>query len=441
MFAPVFAFCLLFLGRCCGQGRPELSAGRPGIQVGAEVLVSSQYEALVGLKRVGIIANPTSILPKSMEHIVDRMHRDAKAGRFPSNLTAVFGPEHGFRGDHQAGAGGKKETKDRQTNLTVYNTYGVETKDLVPLIQGVDLDAIIFDIQDVGSRYYTFIWTMFDMMCAAAAVKDGFHFYVLDRPNPLGGITVRGPMLEEAYVSGVGKVAGIPVVHGMTVGELANYFNDRAMGHCDTAPAMGIVPRVNLTVVRMVGWDSSNIFPGDKLPWVLPSPNMPTVQTALVYPGLCLLEGSSLSEGRGTTRPFQMIGAPYLSYTFSLDLMQMVQIPAEMCGVLVREAFFIPTFSKFTGKINAGVDLTVTDPACFDPLRLVLEIFSLAKRHGGANFSWVNGNDIDILSGSNYTRIAIDEKRPVSEILSHYNSVLRASGFLDHRKQFLLYPR
>ena len=426
---------MLLVGCCCRLGEGAL------LRVGAEVLVSSGYGALQGMGNIGVIANPTSVLPRTMEHIVDRMHTDGQKGLLPGKLAAVFGPEHGFRGDHQAGSGGAKQVTDPQTNITVYSTYGVKTEALAPLITKSGVDGIVFDIQDVGSRYYTFIWTMYDMMCAAAKVKNGFRFVVLDRPNPLGGQVVRGPMLEEAYVSGVGKVAGIPAVHGMTVGELAKYFNENAMAKCDTSPSTNS-PKVNLTVVRMEGWDPSGIFPTDQLPWVLPSPNMPTVQTAMVYPGMCFLEGSSLSEGRGTTKPFQILGAPYLSYTFSLELMNMVQtMPKKLCGVLVRETFFIPTFSKFVGNVSAGVDITVTDPVCFDPFRLVLEVLTLAKKHAPGNFSWVNGNDIDILSGSNYTRTAIDGGRPVDEILAHYEAALAKSGFQEDRKAFLLYPR
>ena len=407
------------------------------IRVGAEVLLLTKYEAFVGIKKLGVIANPTSVLPSSMEHIVDKMHEDSIQGLLPVELTAVFGPEHGFRGDHQAGSGGAKQTKDRQTNLTVYSTYGMKQTDLVGLIKKTGVDGIVFDIQDVGARYYTFIWTMFDMMCAAAATKNNFNFFVLDRPNPLGGETVRGPMLQSEYISGVGKVAGIPAVHGMTVGELAKYFNEKAMATCDVASS-DIVQVVNLTVVQMEGWDTSKPFPTNQLPWVLPSPNMPTLETAMVYPGTCLLEGTSLSEGRGTTRPFQIIGAAYLDYTFSLELMDAVH---SMCGVLVRETFFIPTFSKFAGNISAGVDITVTDPSCFDPMRLAVEILTLAKKHAPGNFSWINGNDVDILSGSNFTRIAIDEARSVDSIMSHYSLELQKSGFMEERKSVLLYPR
>ena len=280
----IFLCLVLLCWLVCGSVKSEK------VSVGAEVLVSSQYDALRGIENIGIIANPTSVLPHTMEHLVDRMYQDQKGGLIPGKLHAVFGLNMAFRGDHQAGSAGDRQGKDKQTNLTVYSTYGLKAKDLVPLIRKTGVDGIIFDIQDVGSRYYTFMWTMYDMMCASAALKNGFKFVVLDRPNPLGGKIVRGPMLEEAFVSGVGKVAGIPAVHGMTVGELAKYFNANAMEKCETSTPSGTA-KVNLTVVQMEGWNPSNIFPTNELPWVLPSPNMPTVQTALVYPGLCFWKG------------------------------------------------------------------------------------------------------------------------------------------------------
>ena len=198
---PVLLVLLLLLAVDAAPPQPS------GVRVGADVLVASGYKAVSGIRRLGIVANPTSVLPATLEHIVDRMHADGHA-----NLVAVFGPEHGFRGDKQAGSGSATET-DPQTNLTVYNTYGATHAELVATISLAGLDGLVFDIQDVGARYYTYIWTMFDMMCAAATIRDGFRFVVLDRPNPLGGTTVRGPMLHTGYTSGVGKVP-IPVQHG-----------------------------------------------------------------------------------------------------------------------------------------------------------------------------------------------------------------------------------
>ena len=308
--------------------------------------------------------------------------------------------------------------------------------DLVGLIKKTGIDGIVFDIQDVGARYYTFIWTMFDMMCAAAATKNNFNFFVLDRPNPLGGETVRGPMLQSEYISGVGKVAGIPAVHGMTVGELAKYFNEKAMATCDVASS-NIVQVVNLTVVQMEGWDTSKPFPTNQLPWVLPNPNMHTANRYGI-PGNMLALKVPVSVKGGHNETLSNCGAAYLDYTFSLELMDAVH---SMCGVIVRETFFIPTFSKFAGNISAGVDITVTDPSCFDPVRLAVEILTLAKKHAPEYFSWINGNDVDILSRSNFTRIAIDEARSVDSIISHYSLELQKSGFMEERKSFFLYPR
>ena len=194
------------------------------VTVGAETLVASRYDCLRGKHSVGIIANPTSLLPGTMEHIVDVMSREKEF----VNISAVFGPEHGFRGAHEDGQG-QKTYVDPRTNLTVYDTFGVSGQKLVDLVDGSGVDAIIFDIQDVGSRFYTYVWTMVDMMVAAASLSSGGHapftFVVLDRPNPIGGLNVRGPTMQTPFASFVGRVPGLPIVHGMTVGELARFAN------------------------------------------------------------------------------------------------------------------------------------------------------------------------------------------------------------------------
>ena len=470
------------------------------IILGVENFVNNKYNELSNSKRVGIIANPTSLLPKTLNHIVDVMHDDMLQGNLKVEELIVFGPEHGFRGAAEAGHGGKSKYLDPQTNLTVYNTYGKNSTELIQMIKTTKVDTIIFDIQDVGARFYTFIWTMYDMMCAASSsmVSSKIQFIVLDRPNPLGGEKIHGPMiLSSQYFSGVGKV-NIPIQHGMTVGELALYFYSNAMDRCPTAflsssSSTSTIGQnnnnnnnnkrfindkkknnLNVYVVQMTNWDVQKTYPITEIPFVLPSPNMPTIETAFAYPGICFLEGTTLSEGRGTTKPFQIIGAPYLNYTFSQHLKSLIQnTDNNYCGIAIRDAYFTPTFSKFQGNISNGIDIYVTDPNCFDPFRLVLDILFLAQSMAGkktssnlamkfeekmivnddnaeskskevVDFYFLDNNFIDLLTGSNFTRLAIldtGRKWTTDLILQQYNDELIHSDFYKDYQHSLLYKR
>ena len=404
------------------------------VVIGAEILVEQNYSCLRG-KSVGIIANPTSVLPSSLQHIVDRMALDKAAGR-GINITAVFGPEHGFRGAHQDRTG-QPTYVDARTGLTVYNTYGLSASDLTHIVAEAAVDAIVFDIQDVGSRFYTYISTMVDVMVAAATLRDGATFVVLDRPNPIGGLAVRGPVMQAAFASFVGRLPGVPIVHGMTAGELARLANARYV------PAHAGGRAVALHVVAMRGWARSMTYADTGLPWVLPSPNMPTLDTAIVYPGTCLLEASTLSEGRGTTRPFQIVGAPFLDWHFA-DALRRTTVAGDG-GVLFREAYFTPTFSKFVGNLSAGVDIVVQNASALDPLRVGLEVLTAAKRLAPTRFGWLppaagGRYDIDLLSGGNYTRLAVERGETADTILAAYDKDLASSGFEAKRRKYLLYP-
>lgn len=404
-----------------GLAAAMLRDSPPRTLVGADAFVASGYAAVRGRSRVGVIADPTSVLPGTMQHLVDRMHSDGHL----VNVSCVFGPEHGFRGDQQDGRG-EASYNDSSTGLTVYNTYGVSGEALSLLIAKSGVDALVFDIQDVGSRYYTFIWTMYDMMVAAATVQDGFPFIILDRPNPIGA-AVRGPMLHAGHMSFVGR-APIPTTHGMTVGELGELFG----GEYIRRAARGASVRV--TVVRLRHYTRTWPFERLGLPWVLPSPNMPTIETARAYPGTCLLEATSLSEGRGTTRPFNIVGAPFLDWKFAAKL-RARQRAIGAAGVLLRETFFIPTFSKHAGNLSAGVDLLVTDPMRFEPIRTAVEILVAARAYAG--FAW-RVADMDRLSGSNYTRLAVDAGASADEILAEHARDLAASGFEATRRRYLI---
>jgi uncharacterized protein YbbC (DUF1343 family) len=399
---------------------PLLAAPPARAIVGAEALVDSGYAALRGYARVGVIANPTSVLPTTAEHIIDRMVADRRL----VNISCVFGPEHGFRGDQQDGKGGRSYV-DNRTALPVYNSYGVSGQSLAALVAESKVDVIVFDIQDVGARYYTFVWTLFDFMVACATLRPGFPIVVLDRPNPIGP-ALRGPILKPGYESFVGRAAGMPTTHGMTVGELAGLFS----GEYVRARAGNAT--VNVTTVPLQRWRRSDRFETLNISWVLPSPNMPTLETARTYPGTCMLEGTTLSEGRGTTRPFNIVGAPYLDWNFAALLRQRT---ATHAGFLLREVFFIPTFSKHVGNLSAGVDVLVTEPLLFDPIRVGIEVLVAARRYKG--FAWL-ASDIDRLTGSNWTRLAIDRGVGTEEILAEYQRDLERSGFAKTRARYLL---
>jgi len=258
-----------------------------GLRTGFERLAAGGYALLAG-ERVGVVTNPTGIT-RNARHIVDVMHADDRV-----NLTAVFGPEHGFRGTAQAG-GSEGRYDDPATGLPVHDTYLKSGRALADIFTASEVDTVVFDIQDVGARFYTYIWTLYD--CMEAAALAGKRFVVLDRPNPVTGRQALGPVLHQEFASFVGR-RPIAQAHGMTVAELARLFNERFLER-----------RVRLDTVLMTGWRRSDFYDASGLPWVPPSPNMPTPDTALVYSGTCLFEGTNLSEGRGTTRPFELLGA------------------------------------------------------------------------------------------------------------------------------------
>jgi uncharacterized protein YbbC (DUF1343 family) len=388
---------------------------QPRVRTGIEMLMEDRYAPLRGQK-VGIITNPTGILP-DLRHEVDVM-----AASDEVDLVAVFGPEHGFRGTAQAG-GSEGFYSDPKTGLPVYDTYGKSGQALADIFTRSGVDTILFDIQDVGARFYTFIWTMFDSMEAAALA--GKRFVVLDRPNAVTGLRAEGPVLRPAYATFVGRQP-IAQRHGMTVGELARLFNDRFLP--------GTVGRqVALDVVEMRGWRRTMWYDDTGLPWVPPSPNMPTVDTAAVYPGTCLFEGTNLSEGRGTTRPFELIGAPYVDHRWA-DALNAAGLP----GVRFREAYFTPTFSKYANQTVGGVQVYVTDRDAFDPIRTAVTMIVEAKRLYPAGFAWRADNWIDKLTGSDRVRTMVNAGADADAVVAAWQDELRAFAAL--RESYLIYP-
>ncbi|MGW8951288.1 exo-beta-N-acetylmuramidase NamZ family protein [Streptomyces sp. NPDC055709] len=383
--------------------------GRSRLRTGFERLSADGYRLLSG-ERVGVVTNPTGIT-RDARHIVDVMHADDRV-----DLVAVFGPEHGFRGTAQAG-GSEGRYDDPATGLPVYDTYLKSGQPLADIFTASGVGTIVFDIQDAGARFYTYIWTLYD--CMEAAALAGKRLVVLDRPNPVTGRAALGPVLDKAFATFVGREP-IAQAHGMTVAELARLFN----GEFLATP-------VELDVVPMSGWRRDEFYDATGLPWVPPSPNMPTPDTALVYSGTCLFEGTNLSEGRGTTRPFELLGAEGIDRAWA-EAANALELP----GVRFREAYFAPTFSKFQGKTVGGVQLHVHDRDVFDPVRTGIGLLVTAKR-SWSGFAWRSDNWIDKLTGSTRVRTLIDAGAGTDDVVGAWQQDLAA--FRAVRREYLLY--
>ncbi|AVZ72150.1 DUF1343 domain-containing protein [Streptomyces lunaelactis] len=392
-----------------GASPTAAHSGRGRVRTGFDRLAADGYAQLSG-QRVGLVTNPTGIT-RDVRHIVDVMHADERV-----NLVAVFGPEHGFRGTAQAG-GSEGRYDDPATGLPVYDTYLKSGQPLADIFTASGVETIVFDIQDAGARFYTYIWTLYD--CMQAAALAGKRFVVLDRPNPVTGRAALGPVLDKAFATFVGREP-IAQAHGMTVTELARLFNDEFL----TKP-------VELETVRMSGWRRSDFFDDTGLPWVPPSPNMPTPQTALVYSGTCLFEGTNLSEGRGTTRPFELLGAEGIDRRWAQAANAL-----ELPGVRFREAYFAPTFSKFQGRTIGGVQLHIHDRTSYDPVRTGIALLVTAKRTW-SGFAWRPDNWIDKLTGSANVRTMIDAGAGTDEVVGAWQGDLAA--FRAVRKGYLRY--
>jgi uncharacterized protein YbbC (DUF1343 family) len=395
------------------------------VETGLDVLVGSGFAALSG-QRVGVISNPTGV-DAEYRHLVDLMHESGAV-----DVAAAFGPEHGFRGSAQAG-GSEGTGVDARTGITVYDAYGASQAKWADLITRSGVDTLVFDIQDVGARFYTYIWTMYDSMVAAARL--GKRYVVLDRPNPIGG-RAYGPMMTTAYTTGVGKKE-IVQQHGMTVGELARFFNAEFLP-TDAGSS------VELQVVACQHWKRDKLAADTDLPWVLPSPNMPTPDTALVYPGTCMFEGvGSITEGRGTTRPFELIGGNATDFDYHWgDRLNARGLP----GVEFREAYFTPTAAGqkplLLNKLCAGVEVKVIDRAAFDPIRTGVAM--LVEAHKYPAFAWrydtydpARPYWIDKLTGSPRLREMIDAGSDVDDVVGAWADEL--ADFDRRRQPYLLY--
>ncbi len=378
---------------------------------------------------MGVLCHPASI-DANLVHIVDRL---SASGIRPARL---FGPEHGVRGEAQDMVGVEEE-HDRLTGIPVTSLYGHSVESLQPSPASLaGIDVLLIDLQDIGTRYYTFIWTMALSMQAAA--RAGVAVVVLDRPNPIDGQAMEGGEVHPGFESFVG-LGSLPVRHGLTLGEVARLVKaGLPWGGSRFAKPLDL----DLTVVPMHGWRRADGFETTGLPWVLPSPNMPTVDTALVYPGLCLIEGTNVSEGRGTTRPFEIIGAPFV------DGHQLARTLAaeDLPGVMFRPLAFRPTFHKFVGQICGGIQLHVTDRTLFQPYRCGVAIVRALHALYSPTFQWrtepyefvSDRLAIDLLTGGEDVRTGIERGCSLAELEATWMPAQLA--FAERRRSCLLYP-
>ncbi|AZU64091.1 exo-beta-N-acetylmuramidase NamZ family protein [Neobacillus mesonae] len=383
-------------------------------RLGVEVLLQDKLDLIKG-KRVGLITNPTGV-DQDLNSIVDLLYNNPNV-----KLTALYGPEHGVRGDAQAGQYVEKYI-DEKTGIPVYSLYGATKKPTPEMLS--DVDVLLFDIQDVGTRYYTYIYTM--ALAMEAAKENNIPFIVLDRPNPISGTKVEGPVLEDKYSSFVGEYP-IPVRHGMTVGELAKLFNKEF--------AIG----ADLTVVKMDGWKRNMYYDDTPLQFVLPSPNMPTLDTALVYPGAALIEGvANVSEGRGTTKPFELIGAPFINSTDLAAKLNSYHLP----GVKFRAASFTPTFSKNVNQLSHGIQIHVTNRDAYKPFETGLYIVKTIHDMYPNDFQFRARNSagvsfFDQLVGNGSIRDGIETGKSIEEMKKEWQPGLKK--FMETRDKYLLY--
>ena len=387
------------------------------IELGLEALLEDGAALLEGA-RVGLVCNQASV-DHGFHHAADLLHSHPHV-----DLTALFGPQHGIRGDVQDNMIETAHGVDRKTGLPVPSLYSETREPTEEMLR--DVDVLVFDMQDVGCRIYTFVYTLAN--CMRAASKFGKRVVVCDRPNPINGVSVAGNILEPEYASFVGQFP-LPTRHGMTVGELARMFNDHFSINCD------------LEVVPMNGWRREFWHDDTDAPWVLPSPNMPTLDSATVFPGTVHFEGTQVSEGRGTTRPFELIGAPYIDPDAYADKLNALQLP----GVFFRSCGFQPAFQKHAGVTCGGVQVHVTDRDHFEPVFTGVAMVKLVHDMYPNEFHWkeppyeyvYDKNPFDVIAGTNKIRAAFEEGVELDAIRASWERALLE--FKQLRESFLIY--
>lgn len=410
---------------------------------GLDILRVEGFSRLRG-RTVGLLCNQASV-DSEYDHVIDLMLPFHRRGDF--RIGAVFGPEHGLYGHTQDNMIEWEGREDPRTGLVVHSLYGKHREPTADMLRDVEL--MVIDIPDVGSRYYTFIWTM--CHCMKACSELSIPVMVLDRPNPIGGLSVEGTLLRPGFESFVG-LHPIPTRHGMTIAEIAEYAKS------------AFYPRAVSMPVTMQGWSRSDYFDDTDCAWAMPSPNMPTLDTAVVYPGGCLLEGTNLSEGRGTTRPFEVFGAPFVKGWKLADALNATDLP----GVKFRPVQFEPTFNKHQGALCEGCSVHVLDRQGFEPvLTYVAVLQEIVRQVGVADVNAASTDDtfvaaspetllpqfawkrppyeyerarmpFDILAGNDWLRPAIQELKPLNEI--HQRFLEECFEFSIPRHEAMLYP-
>jgi uncharacterized protein YbbC (DUF1343 family) len=388
---------------------------------GLDILAEGGFEALRG-KSVAVLCNQASI-SKDLVHVVDLLLSQREKSGF--KVTAVFGPQHGLHGHTQDNMIEWEGAQDERTGVPVHSLYGESRQPSDEMLNGTDL--LLVDLQDVGTRYYTFIWTM--ALCMAACERLGIAMLVLDRPNPIGGVQTEGPLMDPSLASFVG-LHPLPARHGLTIAELAKHFQQTYH------------PKLNLATITMQGWSRSDYFDDLDLHWIPPSPNMPLVDTAMVYPGMCLLEATNLSEGRGTTRPFETFGAPWLEGWKLASTLNDLRLP----GVHFRPVQFQPTFNKHQGELCGGCFTHVIDRRAFEPVLTAIAVLRTCAAQAGGKFQWkeppyeyeTEKRPIDILFGKPKLAETVLSDMPLNQI--RMMLVQDAAAFEPARKAALLYP-
>jgi uncharacterized protein YbbC (DUF1343 family) len=386
------------------------------VHPGIEVLLNERMGLIRGA-RVGAVVHPASVL-SDLQHTSDALSAS------DCRLVSLFGPQHGARGEKQDNMVESEFYRDPDIQIPVHSLYGETRRPTEEML--CDIDLIVYDLQDVGTRVYTFIYTM--AYCMEACAEFGKPMIVLDRPNPLNGLKIEGNLLDPEYRSFVGLYP-IPMRHGMTAGELALMFNSEFGIDCD------------LTVVGMENWSRNDWFDQTGLPWIQPSPNLPTLDSAIAYPGSVLVEGTCLSEGRGTTRPFELIGGPFIHAKIYAEGLNSLDLP----GVSFRPAYFEPTFQKWVSKMCGGVQIHVTDRETFEPYLTGIAAISVARSLYPESVEWRNPpyeyelekRPIDILCGSDRIPQMMQAGLPLDQIRQSWQDDI--ASFSRRRTRYLLY--
>jgi uncharacterized protein YbbC (DUF1343 family) len=390
----------------------------PIVKTGID-LIEKKWPAKFRFANIGLLLHPASIT-SNFSHTADTCFRSKKF-----RASALFGPQHGIRGETQDNMIEWDSFRDKKTGTPVYSLYGKTRKPSPEMLSNIDI--MVIDLQDIGARYYTFIWTMALVM--EACQEQNKTVVILDRPNPINGKAIEGPVLKPKYFSFVG-LQRLPIRHGMTIGEIGLYFKD------------AFYNKLSLEIIPMQGWKRDMWFDKTGLPWVLPSPNMPTLTTATVYPGMCLLEGTNISEGRGTTRPFEIFGAPFIDPELLATNLKDLRLP----GAIFRPLHFLPTFQKHAGKLCGGAQIHITDRERFKSFKTAAAILKTVHDLYPVRFRWnkppyeyeKNLLPIDILAGTDRFRRDIEQSARLESMEAWWMSELHDFDSKLRRK-YLLY--